>query len=164
MPNSQRLSRPPRMLIASDQNHVLRELEIFLGRHGYSVVRLYAGAPVLEQARSVRPDVILLDARLADRESLALSRALRDDPLIGGSTPILLNVTGHPTRQEHLVALRAGIWEFLSQPLNSSELLLKLDSYVAGKVEADGAPAETLVDGVTGLYTTQGLARRTREL
>src|SRR5438034_5495322 len=86
MANRKRLSRPPRILIASDQNHGLRELEGFLGQHGYSVLRVYAGAPVLERAREVRPDVILLDARLADRDSLALGNALRDDPLIGTST------------------------------------------------------------------------------
>src|SRR2546428_14053482 len=89
MANRKRLSRPPRILIASDQDHGLRELEGFLGQHGYSVLRVYAGAPVLERAREVRPDVILLDARLADRDSLALGNALRDDPLIGTSTPIL---------------------------------------------------------------------------
>src|SRR6266704_2921910 len=78
MANRERLSRPPRILIASDQDHGLRELEGFLGQHGYSVLRVYAGAPVLERARDVRPDVILLDARLADRDSLALGNALRD--------------------------------------------------------------------------------------
>src|SRR2546422_6909459 len=41
-----------------------------LGQNGYSVLRVYAGAPALERAREVRPDVILLDARLADRDSL----------------------------------------------------------------------------------------------
>src|SRR5437867_11632074 len=94
MANRKRLSRPPRILIASDQDHGLRELEGFLGQHGYSVLRVYAGAPVLGRAREVRPDVILLDARLADRDSLALGNALRDDPLIGTSTPILLMTTG----------------------------------------------------------------------
>src|SRR2546427_3419937 len=118
MANRKRLSRPPRILIASDQDHGLRELEGFLGQHGYSVLRVYAGAPVLERARDVRPDVILLDARLADRDSLALGNALRDDPLIGTSTPILLMTTGHPPPGDHIAALRVGIWELLPLPLN----------------------------------------------
>src|SRR3989449_10958874 len=164
MANRKRLSRPPRILIASDQDHGLRELEGFLGQHGYSVLRVYAGAPVLERAREVRPDVILLDARLADRDSLALGNALRDDPLIGTSTPILLMTTGHPTPRDHIAALRVGIWELLPLPLNPDELLLALDTYVRAKLEADGAPTENVVDDLTGLYTAQGLARRAREL
>jgi diguanylate cyclase (GGDEF)-like protein len=164
MPNRQRLSRPARILIASDQDHALRELEGFLGEHGYAVLRVYAGAPVLKQARIARPDVIVLDARLADRQSLNLSRELRDDAQIGGSTPILLLVTGHATPQDHLAALRAGIWELLPPPLSSNELLSKLDTYVVARVEADRAPRQNVLDGATGLYTAQGLVRRAREL
>ena len=163
MPRRKSRSRPPRILIASDQNSGLRDLESFLGRQGYSVLRLYAGARVLERARVVRPDVILLDAQLSDRQSLDLSRTLRDDPVVGRSTPILLQVTGQPTSQDHVAALRAGVWELLLRPLNASELLLKLDTYVLMKIEAD-RPPKTWVDDVTGLYTASGLARRAREL
>jgi diguanylate cyclase (GGDEF)-like protein len=163
MPERASPSRPPRILIASDQNHGLRAIETFLGQHGYAVVRVYAGFPVLERAREVRPDVILLDARVADRDSLDLSRALRDDPLIGTSTPILLIMTGHPTPKEDVAALRAGIWEVLTLPLKHDELLLELDTHVRAKVEADRAP-QNAVDEVTGLYTAQGLARRARQL
>jgi len=164
MPDRQQLSRPPRILIASDQNAGVRDLESFLGQHGYDVLRLYAGAPVLERARAVRPDVIVLDDKLADRQSLDLSRTLRDDPLIGLSTPILLLTRGQPTPKEHIVALRAGIWELLSQPLNPNELLLRLDTLVLAKLEADRAPKTDLVDDVTGLYSARGLARRARDL
>src|SRR2546428_281674 len=164
MPDRQQLSRPPRILIASDQNAGVRDLESFLGQHGYDVLRLYAGTPVLERARAVRPDVIVLDDKLADRESLELSRALRDDPAVGLSTPILLLVRGPRTARDHLVALRAGIWEFLPQPLNANDLLLRLDTFVRAKFAADRAPKEELLDDVTGLYSAQGLARRAREL
>jgi diguanylate cyclase (GGDEF)-like protein len=158
------LSRPPRILVASDQNHALSDLESFLGGHGYSVLREFAGAAVLERARAVRPDVILLDARLPDRPYLDLSRALRDDPLIGPSRPILLLATGQPTPLDHLGALRAGIWELLPRPLNPSGLLLRLDTYARARLEAERTPDDQLVDDVTGLYTAPGLARRAREL
>ena len=164
MPNRKGLSRPPRVLIASDQDHNLRELESLLGKSGYSVLRLYAGAPVLERARDVRPDVILLDARLADRDSLELSHALRDDPLLCTSTPILLLTPGHPTPRDHQAALRVGIWELFSLPLNPDELLPTLDSYVRAKIDADRVPRANMVDDLTGLYTSVGLARRAREL
>src|SRR5260370_36418652 len=164
MPNHQRLARPPRILIASDVNGGLRDLEAFLGRQGYVVVRVYAGTPVLERARAVRPDVIFLDANLADREGLELSRALRDDPSLGRRLPILLLMRGQPTPRDHVAALRAGIWELVARPLNQNELLLKVDTYVLAKMEVDRAPQREVVDPVTGLYTLQGLARRARGL
>jgi diguanylate cyclase (GGDEF)-like protein len=164
MPSRRNLASPPRVLIASDQNAGIRDLESLLGRRGYFVLRVYAGAPVLERAQAVHPHVILLDARLADRDSLDLSRSLRDDPLIGMSTPILLIVTGKPKLADHLAALRAGIWELIQQPLDLNGLLLNLDTYILATAEAERAPRGPLVDDVTGLYSAQGLARRAREL
>src|SRR6266699_1613461 len=90
MPIRPRLTRPPRILIASDQNHALSDVVRSLGRRGYSVLRVFAEASVLERARTARPDVIVLDAALGDGQAFDLSRALRADPSIGSSTPILL--------------------------------------------------------------------------
>lgn len=159
-----RLTRPPRILIASDQNHALRDVEGTLGRQGYSVLRVFAGAAALARARAACPDVILLDAKLADSESLDLSRLLRADPLIGASTPILLLVHDRPTREDHLSALRAGVWELLRRPVDTAALLGKLEAYLGAKVETERAPKRSLVDELTGLYTRRGLARRAWEL
>jgi len=159
-----RLTRPPRILIASDQDHALWDVEGTLGRQGYSVLRVFAGAAVLARARAACPDVILLDAKLADSESLDLSRVLRADPLIGASTPILLLVHDRPTREDHLSAMRAGVWELLRRPVDTGALLAKLEAYLVSKLEAERTPKRSLVDELTGLYTRRGLTRRAGEL
>ena len=164
MPIRPCLTRPPRILIASDQNHALSDVVRSLGRQGYSVLRVFAHASVLERARTARPDVILLDAGLGDGDSLEVSRTLRAHPSIGSSTPILLLVSSRPRREDHLTALRAGVWELVRQPLDVAGLLGKLDRYVLAKVERDGAARRDQVDDVTGLYSTQGLAHRAGEL
>src|SRR5213080_652998 len=164
MPIRPRLSRPPRILIASDQNHALSDVVRSLGRRGYSVLRVFSEASVLERARTARPDVIVLDAALGVEQALDLSRALRADPSIGSSTPMVLLVPTRPGRQDHLTALRAGVWELVRQPLDVPGLLDKLDRYVLVKVERDGVSRRDLVDDVTGLYSMHGLARRTGEL
>src|SRR5213595_2185131 len=164
MPIRPRLTRPPRILIASDQNHALSDVVRSLGRRGYSVLRVFAQPSVLERARTARPDVIVLDAALGDGESLDVSRLLRADPSIGSGTPILLLVPTRPRREDHLTALRAGVWELVRQPLDVAGLLDKLDRYVLVKVERDGVSRRDLVDDVTGLYSTHGLARRAGEL
>src|SRR5213596_606058 len=164
MPIRPRLTRPPRILIASDQNHALSDVVRSLGRRGYSVLRVFAQPSVLERARTARPDVIVLDAALGDGESLDVSRVLRADPSIGSGTPILLLVPTRPRREDHHTALRAGVWELVRQPLDVAGLLDKLDRYVLVKVERDGVSRRDLVDDVTGLYSTHGLARRAGEL
>src|SRR5438445_5985094 len=121
MPIRPRLTRPPRILIASDQNHALSDVVRSLGRRGYSVLRVFAEASVLERARTARPDVIVLDAAPGAAPALDLSRTLRADPSIGSGTPILLLMPTRPTREDHRTALRAGVSELVRQPLNLSE-------------------------------------------
>jgi diguanylate cyclase (GGDEF)-like protein len=60
--------------------------------------------------------------------------------------------------------LRAGGWDCIPGPPDPEELLLKADTYVRSKLDADRAMSQGLVDPVTGLYNRQGFARRAREM
>jgi diguanylate cyclase (GGDEF)-like protein len=83
-----------------------------------------------------------------------------DDP--GGWKPL---GAGELSRDgKRLAALRAGAWEFLSQPLDGEVLLLKLQSYMKAKRAMDRLSDDSLVDQTTGLYNLRGLARRAREI
>src|SRR3989454_8939872 len=54
MPIRPRLTRPPRILIASDQNHALSDVVRSLGRRGYSVLRVFAEASVNTRSEGTR--------------------------------------------------------------------------------------------------------------
>lgn len=89
---------------------------------------------------------------------------MRDDPEIGPSTPILMRLQEPPTPYTHRAALRAGVWEFLSQPIHDVELRARVETYVlmlAARPET--LPADER-DATTGLYAPDGLTRRAREL
>jgi PleD family two-component response regulator len=156
--------RPPLVLIVNDQEWSTRSLESILAPSGYAVLRAYTGAKGLERALAARPDVILVGAALPDMDGLELCRALRDDGRITPSTPIFVTTTGRPGRNERLAALRAGAWDYLGQPLDAEELLLRFEGFVRAKHDADRAREEGMVDGLTGLYSLTGLSRRAREL
>jgi PleD family two-component response regulator len=157
-------SRPPLTLIANSQEWHSRSLESILGPHGYAVLRAYTGKQAIERATSARPDLIILDTDLPDRDGFDVCRELRADARISPSTPILITSPGHPSRQKRLEALRAGAWDFIGSALDGEELPLRLDAYVRAKQEVDRAREESLLDEVTGLYNIRGLARRAREL
>lgn len=157
-------SHPPLVLIANGQELHTRSLESILGPHGYAVLRAYTGKQALERAHRAQPDIIIIDADLPDVDGLEVCRALRDNPRICASTPILVTSASHPNRQQRLDALRAGAWDYLTSPLDGEELQLRLDAYVRAKLEADRAREEGLLDELTGLYNIRGLARRAREL
>ena len=163
MPGAPR-EHPPLVVIANSQEWHTRSLESILGPHGYAVLRAYTGKQALEHCRTARPDIIIVDSDLPDMEGLEVVRALRDDPAVSRSTPILVTTPGHSSRQDRLAALRAGAWDYLGSALDDEELPLKLDTYVKAKFDADRVRDESLLDQLTGLYSVRGLARRAREL
>jgi diguanylate cyclase (GGDEF)-like protein len=91
-------------------------------------------------------------------------RTLCGDARIGASTPIVILLRDPATREQRLAGLRAGAWECVGLPLDTEELLLKLDAYVRAKSHADAAREESLVDEASGLYNLRGLLRRIREM
>jgi len=157
-------SPPPLVLIANDQEWSTRSLESVLGPQGFASVRAYTGRQAIELARRVHPDVIILDAGMPDISGIEICQRLRDDLEFPRSTPLIVTTAGPASRAQRLEALRAGAWEFLSQPIDAESLLLKLDLFVQARREIDRSREESLLDAPTGLYNVRGLARRAREI
>ena len=164
MPVAENPSRPPLVLIASDQEWAARSLDSLLGPRGFAVVRGHSGRQTIEIARSIRPDAIILDAQMADIGGLSLCRMFRDDPEVSVATPVIVISHTPGGRSERLEAFNAGAWDYCTQPLDGEALLLKLATFVRGKREADLLREESLLDEVTGLYNMRGLARRAQEI
>jgi PleD family two-component response regulator len=154
----------PLVLLAGDGQDATRWLKNLLEGAGYAVLQERSANHALERARSTDPDVLLVDQVLPDMPGVELCRALRADPRVSSSTPILLTLQEPATRAERLAALRAGAWECIAPPHDADEILLKIGAYVHAKLDADRARAEGLLDSATRLYNRQGLARRAREL
>lgn len=157
-------SRPHLVLIANDQEWSARSLESILAPNGYAVLRAYTGQQALERARAARPDLVILDAQMPDLHGIEVCRTLRQDPRFSATTPILITTAGPSGRTQRLEAYRAGAWEFLGQPLDGESLLLKLETFLAAKLEADRFREDALLDEATGLYNMRGLSRRAREV
>jgi two-component system, cell cycle response regulator len=156
-------STPPLVLIASDQEWSGRSLETIIGPRGYAVVRAHTGNQVLDTARNTHLDALILDTRLPDIDGISLCRQLREQRIISASTPVIITTSVQATRASSLAAFAAGAWDFCPQPVDGDILVLRLDTFVRSKREADRAQEESLLDEATGLYNFRGMARRARE-
>ena len=157
-------SRSPLILIVSNRQWSVRSLESILAPSGFSVITASSAEKALERARTVQPDVVLVDAELPDGSGLDVCRALSSGAILGPGTPILINAQGPVTRRERLEALRAGAWELLGLPLDGEELLLRLRTLLGAKFHADECREESILDTATGLYNLRGLMRRAAEM
>src|SRR2546426_11798830 len=99
MPDQAGAARPAVILIATKQEWATRSLESILAPRGYIVLRSYTARRTLERVLRDRPDIIVLDAQLADANGDDLCRALRTRHIVGDGTPILLTLPRPATRR-----------------------------------------------------------------
>jgi len=156
--------RPPVVLIAVAPGTWLdRALASQLEPRGYRVLSVFGGHDLLDRAPVVRPDIVVMDADLPDRDSVGVCRTLRQGRA-AWDMPVLMITSTPATKQQRLAALDAGAWDYLSLLLNPEELTLKLDAMARLRLEIEQALEESAVDPASGLYTARGLERRAREL
>ena len=134
------LPNHPVALIGSAQEWSSRALGSLLQAKGYAVLLAHTGAATRVQARTSRPDVILLDTTLTDMNDLELCRALRQDPLVAPRTPIITLSEEPATEDQRLAALQAGASDVLSPPLHAEEVYRKVDACIGTTHVADKGP------------------------
>ena len=100
-----------RMIVAME----LPELEVLEAANAADAVRM---------ASSEKPDAIVIDRRLPDRDGLDLVRSLRQT-ITTSRTPIILITAGHDEADREEV-LRAGADDYLAKPFDPPELAARL--------------------------------------
>jgi PleD family two-component response regulator len=150
-------------LIGEPDEWVLRTLGSILAPNGFEILQARSGQEVLDQASAFRPDVVLLSNDLTDIAIGEVLRRLRGFPEFSSVTPIFITTTHPLGEQERIAHLHAGAWDTLRLPTNAEELALRLRRCAEAKARSDLVQGEGILDSRTGLYTLQGILRRTEE-
>lgn len=108
----------PRVLVADDEPSTAEVLALILGFTGYDVTRAYDGAQALELAKSLKPDVLLLDVRMPKLAGPDVARRIKSDPELAGRVVVLFS-----SADENDVQWREyGADAFLSKPIDIKQL------------------------------------------
>ena len=124
------LEAPPaaghlKVLVVDDNADAAEMLGMLLASHGHEVVIEHDSLRALDRARSVRPDVCLLDIGLPEMDGKELARRLRAQPETRDA--VLVAVTGYGQQQDREEALAAGFQHHLVKPVNFDHLIGVLD-------------------------------------
>ena len=114
------------VLIAERDPHVRELQRFFLERAAFKVEHADDGPSALEQARTVRPVVIVTEILLPGLDGLALCRRLREDPLTRDIPIVIFSMLAAASR-----AAEAGAQVFLRKPLVESTFLAAIHDAIA---------------------------------
>ena len=114
----------PRILLVEDNEMNRDMLSRRLFRHGFEVVIAVDGKQGLDMARSVAPDVILMDMSLPEVDGWEATRRLKADAATR-SIPIIA-LTAHAMVSDKDKAMQAGCDDYDTKPIELRRLLSKI--------------------------------------
>lgn len=110
-------------------------LKVKLAAAYYETVQAASGAEAIELARSLRPDLVLLDVELPDLDGIEVCKAIKADPATRDIPVVMITAFRDTTRK--MAALQAGADEVFWKPLDELVLLARLRSLLRARETAE---------------------------
>ena len=112
-----------KVLIVDDEEINRKVISTVMENYGYDHRTAKNGVEALAGAREYAPDIIFLDIMMPDMDGYEVCGKLRADP---GTqhTPVVM-VTALADKESRIRGLKAGANDFLTKPVDSSELMVR---------------------------------------
>jgi two-component system cell cycle response regulator DivK len=118
----------PSVLVVDDFLDGREMVAEYLAFRGFTVLQAATGAEAIELARRHRPRLILMDLGMPGLDGWEATRQLKADART--SDCVIIALTAHALKAEHVTALRAGCDDVLAKPFDLATLADKVDRIV----------------------------------
>ncbi|TVQ35098.1 MAG: DNA-binding response regulator [Spirochaetaceae bacterium] len=110
-----------RVLVVDDDRKTVGLVKLYLEHEGYSVSCAYDGVTALKTARSLKPDVIVLDLMLPGIDGVEICRTLRAE-----SDVAIVMLTARATLEDRVAGLDFGADDYVVKPFSPRELAARV--------------------------------------
>ncbi len=140
---------PKRILLADDSLTIQKVVELTFSDSDFDLVCVSNGQRALEKVREERPDLILADVVMPEKNGYEVCEAIKGNPQTARIPVVLLSGTFEPFDRER--AERIGADAIVSKPFDSQQLLAQVEALLArapkepaARVSATGATTVVL--------------------
>ncbi len=127
-----------RVLIVEDDPSIAMGLRINLESEGYEVHVADDGALGLELARTIAPDLVILDVMLPRRNGLEVLHDLRSE---GRTFPVII-LSAKSAEMDKVAGLELGAEDYVAKPFSLAELLARVRGALRRGIAAPVDPAK----------------------
>ena len=116
-------NKKPKILIVDDEERNLKLMGAILKNYDYSFEMAKNGIEALEKTKEYSPDLIFLDIMMPEMDGFETCRRLRENPETRYIPVVMVTALGdHDSRNK---GLEAGANDFLTKPVDSTELMVR---------------------------------------
>ena len=113
-----------RILVVDDDRDIVRLVRSYLEKAGYEILTANDGETALRLMKVEKPQLLILDLMLPDRDGWDVAKEVRADPQIG-STPIIM-LTARVEDNDKIVGLEIGADDYITKPFNPREVVARV--------------------------------------
>ena len=132
VPSPASTGRLPLVLVTEDNADMRAYVEGVLNGQ-YRIALAKDGAEGLEQAKTLRPDLILTDAMMPRMSGYDLLKAVRSDETLR-SIPVIF-LTARAGTEARIESLDAGADDYLAKPFDENELLARVGNLIRARAQ-----------------------------
>jgi DNA-binding response OmpR family regulator len=124
-----------RILIVDDDPDLVETVSMMLEARGFAPLPAYGGIEGLEKARGEKPDLIVLDVMMPDKDGYAVCNELKKDPVFGEIPIILLTAIGdHITTTNYTLSggMETLADDFFQKPVDIQSLVNRIEQLLKG--------------------------------
>jgi len=145
-----------KILVVDDKPKNIRLLADILEDEGYLVDSTTHSLAVLDLARKVKPDIILLDIMMPDLDGFQLCALLKKEPELRDIPVIMISAkTGGGDLKK---GLELGAFDYIKKPIDEVEVVARVWSALRFQEQQDQLKGMAMKDSLTGLYNHALLA------
>ncbi len=139
------------VLIIEDDTRIANWVKVYFERAGFSAQVTHDGESGLALARSLTPDLIVLDLMLPRLDGVELCKILRRE----SDVPIIM-LTAREAHAERIIGLDSGADDYIVKPFDPEEVIARADAVlrrVKGKVQQVLTRGNITLNGITRSVT-----------
>ena len=118
-----------RILVCEDEKSIADALEIYLTNEGYEVLRAENGIEALEIVKKEELHLILMDIMMPVMDGLEATKEIRTMNRSDASAVVIIAMTANAFTEDKTKALKSGMDDYLTKPLESEKLIRALSRY-----------------------------------
>ncbi len=113
-----------KILVVDDDKSIIEIVQAYLEQAGYSVLTATDGTTAMHLLHSEKPDLLILDLMLPDRDGWDITSTIRNDKRLA-TLPIIM-LTARVSDSEKILGLELGADDYVTKPFNPREIVARV--------------------------------------
>jgi two-component system alkaline phosphatase synthesis response regulator PhoP len=113
-----------RILVVDDDHSITKVISAYLEQSGYLVLTAHDGETALHTLRRERPDLVILDLMMPNRDGWEVTQIIRADKTLA-RTPVIM-LTARVDDTDKIVGLELGADDYITKPFNAREVVARV--------------------------------------